>query len=151
MPGSRRAYAHSAPLPTHARQGLLARGPCAAPDGNKVVSFFNTGHHAAFNKLGGDEVIIATVRDGVGTLVRWGQTVVSAINRVFPPEHAHEVEVRSAFLQFDMATGEMLTISGFIKPEVRNNMLIYGIGGILVPFIFIKLIDLLLVAVHLAP
>ena len=34
---------------------------------------------------------------------------------------------------------------------LRNNMLIYGIGGILVPFIFIKLIDLLLVAVHLAP
>jgi K+-transporting ATPase ATPase B chain len=32
---------------------------------------------------------------------------------------------------------------------LRNNMLIYGIGGILVPFIFIKLIDLLLVA--LAP
>jgi K+-transporting ATPase ATPase B chain len=34
---------------------------------------------------------------------------------------------------------------------LRNNMLIYGIGGILVPFIFIKLIDLLLVAVRLAP
>jgi len=34
---------------------------------------------------------------------------------------------------------------------LRNNMLIYGIGGILVPFIFIKLIDLILVAIHLAP
>ena len=34
---------------------------------------------------------------------------------------------------------------------LRNNMLIYGIGGILVPFVFIKLIDLFLVAVHLAP
>jgi K+-transporting ATPase ATPase B chain len=34
---------------------------------------------------------------------------------------------------------------------LRNNMLIYGIGGILVPFLFIKLIDVLLVAVHLAP
>jgi K+-transporting ATPase ATPase B chain len=34
---------------------------------------------------------------------------------------------------------------------LRNNMLIYGIGGILVPFVFIKLIDLLLVAIHLAP
>jgi K+-transporting ATPase ATPase B chain len=34
---------------------------------------------------------------------------------------------------------------------LRNNMLIYGIGGITMPFIFIKLIDLLLVAVHLAP
>ncbi len=34
---------------------------------------------------------------------------------------------------------------------LRKNMLIYGVGGILVPFIFIKLIDLLLVAVHLAP
>jgi high-affinity K+ transport system ATPase subunit B len=30
-------------------------------------------------------------------------------------------------------------------------MLIYGIGGIFVPFVFIKLIDLLLVALHLAP
>ena len=34
---------------------------------------------------------------------------------------------------------------------LRKNMLIYGIGGILMPFVFIKLIDLLLVAVHLAP
>ncbi len=34
---------------------------------------------------------------------------------------------------------------------LRNNMLVYGIGGILVPFIFIKLIDLILVAIHLAP
>jgi K+-transporting ATPase ATPase B chain len=34
---------------------------------------------------------------------------------------------------------------------LRNNMLIYGIGGISVPFVFIKLIDLILVAVHLAP
>src|SRR5580692_9128302 len=33
---------------------------------------------------------------------------------------------------------------------LRNNMLIYGVGGILVPFIFIKLIDVLLVATHLA-
>ncbi len=34
---------------------------------------------------------------------------------------------------------------------LRNNMLIYGVGGILAPFAAIKLIDLLLVAVHLAP
>ncbi|HEX3717307.1 MAG TPA: potassium-transporting ATPase subunit KdpB [Verrucomicrobiae bacterium] len=34
---------------------------------------------------------------------------------------------------------------------LRNNMLIYGVGGIIVPFIAIKLIDLLLVAIHLAP
>jgi K+-transporting ATPase ATPase B chain len=34
---------------------------------------------------------------------------------------------------------------------LRNNMLIYGVGGIIVPFIFIKLIDMLLVLVHLAP
>jgi potassium-transporting ATPase ATP-binding subunit len=34
---------------------------------------------------------------------------------------------------------------------LRNNMMIYGIGGIIVPFIFIKLIDVLLVMVHLAP
>jgi K+-transporting ATPase ATPase B chain len=32
---------------------------------------------------------------------------------------------------------------------LRNNLLIYGLGGIIVPFIGIKLIDMLLVAVHL--
>ena len=37
------------------------------------------------------------------------------------------------------------------KVILRKNMLVYGIGGILVPFVFIKLIDLLLVALHLAP
>ncbi|HEY3856358.1 MAG TPA: potassium-transporting ATPase subunit KdpB [Verrucomicrobiae bacterium] len=34
---------------------------------------------------------------------------------------------------------------------LRNNMLIYGVGGILIPFVFIKLIDVILVAVRLAP
>ncbi len=33
---------------------------------------------------------------------------------------------------------------------LRTNMLIYGIGGILLPFVGIKVIDLLLVALHLA-
>src|SRR5437764_14967464 len=33
---------------------------------------------------------------------------------------------------------------------LRKNMLIYGVGGIIIPFIFIKLIDVLLVATHLA-
>jgi K+-transporting ATPase ATPase B chain len=32
---------------------------------------------------------------------------------------------------------------------LRRNLLIYGLGGIIVPFIFIKLIDLVLVALHL--
>jgi K+-transporting ATPase ATPase B chain len=32
---------------------------------------------------------------------------------------------------------------------LRKNMLIYGVGGIIIPFIFIKLIDITLVAVHL--
>jgi K+-transporting ATPase ATPase B chain len=32
---------------------------------------------------------------------------------------------------------------------LRKNMLIYGVGGIIIPFIFIKLLDMLLVAVHL--
>jgi K+-transporting ATPase ATPase B chain len=32
---------------------------------------------------------------------------------------------------------------------LRNNLLIYGLGGVIVPFIGIKLIDLLLVALHL--
>jgi K+-transporting ATPase ATPase B chain len=33
---------------------------------------------------------------------------------------------------------------------LRNNTLIYGIGGVIVPFIGIKLIDLLLVAMGVA-
>jgi K+-transporting ATPase ATPase B chain len=33
---------------------------------------------------------------------------------------------------------------------LRNNLLIYGVGGIIVPFIGIKAIDMLLVAMHLA-
>jgi K+-transporting ATPase ATPase B chain len=31
---------------------------------------------------------------------------------------------------------------------LRRNVLIYGVGGIIVPFIFIKLIDVVLVALH---
>ncbi len=34
-------------------------------------------------------------------------------------------------------------------PLLRRNLLIYGIGGIIAPFIFIKAIDLILVALHL--
>ena len=33
---------------------------------------------------------------------------------------------------------------------LRRNLLIYGVGGLIVPFIGIKLIDLMLVALHLA-
>jgi K+-transporting ATPase ATPase B chain len=31
---------------------------------------------------------------------------------------------------------------------LRRNVWIYGVGGLIVPFIFIKLIDLVLVALH---
>ena len=33
---------------------------------------------------------------------------------------------------------------------LRRNLLVYGLGGLIVPFIGIKLIDLVLVALHLA-
>ena len=33
---------------------------------------------------------------------------------------------------------------------LRRNLLVYGLGGVIVPFIGIKLIDLLLAAAHLA-
>ena len=33
---------------------------------------------------------------------------------------------------------------------LQRNLLIYGLGGIIVPFIGIKLIDLIVVALHLA-
>ncbi len=33
---------------------------------------------------------------------------------------------------------------------LRRNLIVYGVGGVIVPFVFIKLIDVLLVAVHLA-
>jgi K+-transporting ATPase ATPase B chain len=35
-------------------------------------------------------------------------------------------------------------------PLLRRNLLIYGLGGIVIPFIGIKLIDLAVVALHLA-
>jgi len=31
---------------------------------------------------------------------------------------------------------------------LRRNVFIYGVGGVLLPFVFIKLIDLILVALH---
>ena len=31
---------------------------------------------------------------------------------------------------------------------LRNNLLIYGVGGLIVPFVGIKLLDLLLTAIH---
>ena len=34
-------------------------------------------------------------------------------------------------------------------PLLRDNLLIYGLGGLIVPFIGIKLIDLILTALHL--
>jgi len=33
---------------------------------------------------------------------------------------------------------------------LRDNLMIYGLGGFVVPFIGIKIIDLILVALHLA-
>jgi K+-transporting ATPase ATPase B chain len=33
---------------------------------------------------------------------------------------------------------------------LRQNLLIYGLGGVIVPFIGIKAIDMLIVALHLA-
>ncbi len=33
---------------------------------------------------------------------------------------------------------------------LRRNLVIYGIGGVIIPFVFIKLIDVLIVALHLA-
>jgi K+-transporting ATPase ATPase B chain len=33
---------------------------------------------------------------------------------------------------------------------LRNNLLVYGLGGLVAPFPGIKLIDMLLVALHLA-
>ena len=34
-------------------------------------------------------------------------------------------------------------------PLLRRHLLIYGLGGVLVPFVGIKLIDMILVALHL--
>jgi K+-transporting ATPase ATPase B chain len=33
---------------------------------------------------------------------------------------------------------------------LRDNLLIYGVGGLIAPFVGIKLIDMILVALHLA-
>jgi hypothetical protein len=86
-----------------------------------VVSFFNTGHHAAFNKLGGDEVLIFTVVGNSGTAVRWGSTVVAALNKVYPPAHAREALVRSVYLEFDMTTGKLKELQGGATDASANN------------------------------
>ena len=44
---------------------------------------------------------------------------------------------------FDFARSEQSKI-------LRRNLLIYGVGGIIVPFIGIKLIDIFVAALHLA-
>jgi K+-transporting ATPase ATPase B chain len=33
---------------------------------------------------------------------------------------------------------------------LRRNLLLYGVGGVIVPFIGIKLIDMVITAIHLA-
>ncbi len=35
-------------------------------------------------------------------------------------------------------------------PLLRRNLLIYGLGGVIIPFVGIKAIDLLVTALHLA-
>jgi hypothetical protein len=52
--------------------GVLAHGGAHTPEGNKIASFFNTGHVAAMAVLA-EDIIIATVRanTGIGTLTRW--------------------------------------------------------------------------------
>ncbi len=35
-------------------------------------------------------------------------------------------------------------------PLLRRNLLIYGVGGVIIPFVGIKAIDILITALHLA-
>ena len=43
-----------------------------------------------------------------------------------------------------------LGMAGISQAVLRRNLLVYGIGGIIVPFIGIKAIDVLVAALHLA-
>lgn len=64
------------------------------------------------------------MHDGKGFLVRWGKTIVDALNRELVPNDPSQVKVRSAFLQFDMASGEILPLSGSASEAERSNILI---------------------------
>jgi hypothetical protein len=85
---------------------LLAEGPEELPKGDDAVAFFNTGHVAALSALG-HEVIIATARDGVGTLVRWGQPVTDAVHREEGGAPPNERTLKNAAIEFDMRTGAL--------------------------------------------
>jgi hypothetical protein len=64
------------------------------------------------------------VRDGKGILVRWGKTIVDALNRELLPNNAKEKKVRSAYLQFDMASGEVLPLPASASETDRSNIMI---------------------------
>jgi hypothetical protein len=70
-------------------------------------------------------------------------------------ENAPHVCARRAGLPPADAPHRRLSVGGVRYRPVgastllRDNLLIYGLGGIIVPFIGIKLIDLLLMALHL--
>ena len=48
------------------------------------------------------------------------------------------------------AEGRRATAPIGAGPLLRRNLLIYGVGGIIVPFVGIKAIDLVVTALHLA-
>jgi hypothetical protein len=85
---------------------LLAEGPEELPSGDAAVAFFNTGHVAALSALA-HEIIIATARGGVGTLVRWGQPVTAAVHRELRVGAPGERTLKNAAIEFDMATGAL--------------------------------------------
>jgi K+-transporting ATPase ATPase B chain len=84
----------------------------------------------------------------------WGGNALSALNIM--KLHSQESAVLSAVIFNALVIVALipLALRGVrFRPSsseaiLRRNVLIYGVGGIIVPFIFIKLIDLILVALH---
>ena len=75
--------------------------------------------------------------------------ILAAVSRVVPGDHdradAHRAEMVEPFAHplLDRCAA-CATVRSAPAPLLRRNLLIYGLGGIIAPFIGIKLIDLLI-------
>ncbi len=109
---------------------LLVQGKPELPKGDAdAVAYFNTGHVSALAALA-HEVIIATVRGGVGTLVRWGAPVTDAVHRYKArSEPDHKKTQMHAAMTFDMATGEPLEREGSERTGAPRSLPLRCVGA----------------------
>ena len=66
------------------------------------------------------------------------------------PALAAGLRLGAAFAVFSARATASAAFTAFLAALLRRNLLVYGLGGVLVPFVGIKAIDLLLAAAGLA-